>query len=61
MTIEEQINCLTKAVSLIAYGINRGPMWGTTGSAKEAIKDAHDLISQVQLAQQPTTTPASKA
>ena len=51
MTPEQQLEQLTRAVSLIIYCLQRGPMWGGSGSAKDAVTNARILVTGVQLAQ----------
>ena len=51
MTPEQQIKQLTRVVSLLIYCLQRGPMWGASGSAKDAVTDARALVTEIQLAQ----------
>lgn len=51
MTPEEQIKQLTRAVSLLIFSIQRGPLFGAKGSSKEAANDAREIVNNILLSQ----------
>lgn len=43
-----QVECLTQAVAALAYCLQRGPCWGTTGEVNNALQKAWRLVEQAR-------------
>lgn len=43
-----QVECLTEAVAALAYCLQRGPCWGSTGDVNNALQKAWRLVEQAR-------------
>lgn len=43
-----QVECLTQAVASLAYCLQRGPCWGSTGEVNNALQKAWRLVEQAR-------------